>query len=144
MTVAGIRAEINLNTIVAVVGFLVTFAGIITVWNQVQYKQQDFDRWISTHEELHKAIALDLVGIHNVVSDRGDKMLDMAFKEGQLEKTVDAMNDRLSRLTENYGNQFTDIRSSLGSIATQLALTNQSLQRLEAIKGMEPPREQPK
>jgi uncharacterized membrane protein len=133
LTVSGIKAEINLNTIVAVVGFLITFAGIITLWNQVQYKQQDFDKWIQSHEELHKQIAMDLASLHAVDSDRGGKMLDMAFKEGQLEKQFDALDARLSRMTESYGNQFSDIRTQLGAIATQLALTNQTLQGMAGI-----------
>lgn len=136
MTVAGIKAEINLNTIVAIVGFLMTFAGIVTVWNQVQYKQGDVDKWITQHEDLHKQIALDLQSLHGVDADRGGKMIDMAFREGQLEKTVDALDQRISRITESYGNQFTDIRNSLGTISTQLALTNQTLGEFKASRGL--------
>lgn len=135
MTIDSIKADFNLNTIVAIVGFLITFAGIITVWNQVQYKQQDFDKWISNHEKVHDQIMTEIASLHAVDADRGGKMLDMSFKEGQLEKSMDALDQRISRVTESYANQFSDIRTQLGAISTQLALTNQSLQRIEAGGG---------
>lgn len=134
MTIAGIKTEININTLVAVVGFLATFAGIITLWNQIQYRQSDFDKWILGHDRLHESLAARLENLEK----NDDKLLDITFRLGQIEKRTDEQDSRLGRITENYGNQFSDIRTQLGAIATQLALTNQTLQRIDASR---PPKE---
>lgn len=130
MTVAGIKAEINLNTVVAIVGFLATFAGIITIWNQVQYKQGDFDKWIQAHDKVHEVLGDQINNIRSDMQKNEQTLLDLTFRIGQVEKGQQAQDERLSRVTDSYGNQFADIRSQLGAIATQLALTNQTLQAI--------------
>lgn len=132
MNAITIRKEINLNTIVVIVGFMGSFAGFVTLWNGMQYKQDDFQRWIEAHDKLHDAISKQLVGFADVDARRDKELIDIHFRLGQMEKAEDNINSRLDRITESYGNQFTDIRAALNSITTQLALTNQSLQRLEA------------
>lgn len=126
MTVAGIKTEVNLNTVIAVVGFLITIGSLIGVWNRVQYKQEDFDKWIAAHDKVHDAISVRIGNLEQ----NDTKMIDFAFRLGQLEKQETSLDDRIGRITESYGNQFSDIRSQLGAIATQLALTNQTLQAI--------------
>ncbi|WP_376742439.1 hypothetical protein [Ensifer canadensis] len=48
------------------------------------------------------------------------------------EKGIEALDTRIGRVTESYSNQFSDFRNQLSSISTQIALTNQTLQRIEA------------
>jgi flagellar capping protein FliD len=134
VTIAGIKTEVNLNTLVVIVGFLGTFTGLVSLWNGMQYKQQDFEKWIAAHDQLHQAIAADLSQLHK----NDEQLIDLSFRIGQIEKSAQLMDDRLSRITESYGNQFTDIRGVLSQITTQLALTNQALQRIEALKNMSP------
>lgn len=137
MTIGGIKAEVNLNTVVAIVGFLATFAGIITLWNQVQYKQNDFDKWIQAHDKLHEAMA----GQIEALQKNDNQMIDLSFRMGQVEKGLSNEDDRIGRITESYGNQFSDIRSQLGAIATQLALTNQTLSQIAGNSPQGTPRE---
>lgn len=131
MTLGGIdiKTEINFNTIVVVVGFLGTFAGLITLWNGVQFRQEEVQKWVSAHEQAHNLISEEIKDLHNTDNTR----MDTIFRMGQLEKAHEGLDIRISRITENYGNQFTEIRNTLGQITLQLALTNQALQRMEAL-----------
>lgn len=128
------KIKINLNTIIATFGFLSTFALLVTMWNDAKNSQVNTDRWIEQHTLLHDVIAKDLVQLHGVDTARDAQVLDLTFRISQLEKEVELMDARIGRVTESYGNQFTDIRSGLNSLTTQLALANQSLQRLEASR----------
>jgi hypothetical protein len=127
------KFKINTNTLVALVGFLTTFAILITMWNDARNDQANTNSWIEQHTQLHDAIAKDLAGLHQVDQSRDTQVLDLAFRIGNLEKGVEGLDLRVSRVTETYGNYFTEMRSAIGNFGTQLALANQSLQRLEAL-----------
>lgn len=128
MTIGGIKTEVNLNTIAIIVGFLATFAGLVSVWNGMQYQQADFQKWIVAHDALHVVISKD---IKDLQENRKD-LLELSFQVAQQQKAEDLMDARVSRVTESYGNQFTDIRTQLNANSTTLALMAQSLQRIEA------------
>lgn len=138
------KFKVNLNTIVAFIGFLGTFGLLTTMWNDALNEQRNTSRWIEQHNLLHEAIAKDLSGLHATDQTGASTILDLTFRVAQLEKGSEGADTRISRITESYGNQFTDIRGALSGITTQLALTNQSLQRLEVASGklsLDAPRE---
>lgn len=58
------------------------------------------------------------------------------YRLAQLEKAIESTDTRISRLTENYSNQFAEFRTQLSAISTQVALTNQTLSRMERAKPM--------
>jgi chromosome segregation ATPase len=126
--------KINLNTIIALVGFLSTFAFLITTWNDAKNNLEDTNRWIEQHNSLHDAIAKELAQLHNIDTTREAQVLDLTFRISQLEKEVELLDARMSRVVESSTNQFTEVRGSLSTLTTQLALANQSLQRLEVQK----------
>lgn len=138
------RIRINLNTIIAAVGFLSTFAILVTMWNDQLNSQKNTDRWIEQHTLLHEAIAKDLTQLHGVDTARDSQVLDITFRLAQLEKGQDNLDARVGRVTESSTNQFTDIRSALSAFGTQQALMTQTLQRIEAagkLGMVEPPKE---
>ena len=57
--------------------------------------------------------------------DQGD------YRMGQIEKAHEQLDMRVSRIVETYSNQFADFRTQLSAISTQIALTNQTLSRIE-------------
>lgn len=133
-TTLGIKWELNLNTIVAIAGFLTTFAGLISLWNTVQFRQETMLNWIHGHEEAHTDLVKEIERFNELHLDSSNKMLDVTFREAQSEKAVQLLEERLSRISESYSNQFSDFRTQLNAIATQQALANQALQRLEAMQ----------
>lgn len=138
------KDQININTIVAVVGFLSMFATIIATWSSIQYRQTAVDKWEQDHEELHASIKIDsaasraalnvrLDGIVADVAKLAGKVDNMDYRLTTTEKAVDNGDTRISRITESYGSQFTEIRGQLASLSTQVALAIDSLKRLENL-----------
>lgn len=134
MTTLGFKSEVNLNTVVVIIGFLGTFAGIITLWNSNQYKLDENSRRIDAHDVIFKGMGERF----DAIDKRDADTRDLQFRVGALEKGQEGVDTRISRIVESYGNQFTDIRGTLSAISTQVALVNQSLQRIEAL-GKTPP-----
>jgi hypothetical protein len=131
MTIGGfvVKREVNTNTIVAIVGFLGTFAGLITMWNTMNFRQEEAAKWITQHEEAHMALEASIEAVKRSIEDYPQ----VVYRLAQLEKAQEVADERVNRITESYTNQFADIRTQLSSISTQIALTNASLSRLEGI-----------
>ena len=138
------KEQINLNTVVAIVGFLSMFATVIATWSSVQYKQTATEDWQKSHEELHATIKADsaamraaftirLDGITMDVNKLVSKVENLEYRVTNNEKGVENGDTRVSRITESYGNQFTEIRGQLALLNTQVALANDSLKRLENL-----------
>lgn len=134
------KENINLNTIVALVGFLSMFAAFITTWTSLQYKQSEIQKWEEDHIAEHNKWQ-ELSTARNVaVNTRLDSMQLILNKQDQIdyrlaqaEKGQINTDERIGRVSESYGIQFTEIRTQLAIVTTQLALANETLKRLEAI-----------
>ncbi|RVL74859.1 hypothetical protein CN135_25825 [Sinorhizobium meliloti] len=130
---------ININTVVSVAGFLATFVFIGIAWGASQAALSDLEEWRIQHEGVHRDLQAS-VRSHDAVVDsqistiRANlaKLDQIEYRMAILEKADENTDVRIGRITESYSNQFSDFRTQLSSISTQIALTNQTLQRIEA------------
>ena len=121
------KYEINSNTVVLLGGFITTLITLVSLWNNSQYKLDETSRRIDAHDVAFTAVDVRI----DAMDKQAAADADIKFRVAAIEKSVESVDNRVSRVSESYGNQFTDIRGALSSIATQQALTNQALQRLE-------------
>lgn len=137
--------SINLNTVISLAGFLGTFVLVGIAWGTTQSNISELTQWRDAHETRHRDIQADEAAYRAIAGQQIDainKQLlavdQMTYRMAQLEKSQDNVDTRINRIAESYSNQFADFRTQLSSISTQIALTNQTLQRMEAS----PPRAQ--
>lgn len=130
---------INLNTVISAVGFLATFVMLGAAWGSTQATLADVDQWRQTHDTLHRDLQADLSARTAAIDEQIGALRSNLVKIDQLEyrmatseKGAEAIDARVTRIAESYSNQFADIRTQLSTISTQIALTNQTLQRIEA------------
>ncbi|MEJ6846769.1 hypothetical protein [Sinorhizobium fredii] len=130
---------VNINTIISIAGFLATFVLLGVAWGTTQATIRDLEQWREGHESAHRDLQ-GTIRTSNAVFDeqinvlRGQlgKLDQLEYRMALIEKGHDAIDTRINRITESYSNQFADFRTQLSSISTQIALTNQTLQRMEA------------
>lgn len=124
--------EWNINTVAVLCGFV---AGFIA--------------WGYTLAEIKAGREQNAANIERLVTQAGTfearfevidrtltKMDQTEYRLTLLEKGQDSLDQRMNRMAENYSNQFSDMRTQLSTISTQIALTNQSLNRIEAQGGV--------
>lgn len=140
------KENINLNTVVAVVGFLGMFAAFIATWTTMQYKQEETQKWQLDHVADHAKWQTEAMTRYAGMVTRMDEMQltinkqdQIDYRLAQAEKFQEVLDTRIGRISENYTNQLTEVRSQLNTMAVQLALANDSLKRLETLD--RPPRE---
>lgn len=137
-----VKEAVNLNTVVAIIGFLSVFAGLVVTWSNVQFKQTALDNWEKDHTDLHARLDSDRAAtraaiytrLNTVDQDNQKQATDLEqlkYQLAQIGKEQDALTARQDRMSESYGNQFTEMRAVLSNLSTQLALANSSLARLE-------------
>lgn len=126
--------EWNINTVAVLVGFSAGFVA----WG---YTLAD----MKTGREVNAQNILVLQTSQASLATRVDLIEKSAavqanfeYRLAQFEKALDNLDLRVSRINESYGNQFADMRNQLSSISTQIALTNQTLNRIEATRGAVP------
>lgn len=130
---------INLNTVISVAGFLATFVMIGIAWGSAQRTISDLEQWREGHEAAHRDLLANVRTQDAVFDQRLNTVSATLAKIDQIdyritanEKAIEAIDTRVNRITESYSNQFADMRTQLSAISTQIALTNQTLQRMEA------------
>lgn len=130
---------INLNTVISSAGFLATFVMIGIAWGTAQSSIREMDEWRVAHESGHRDLQVNIRTREAVVDQQIagvraalSKLDQLEYRITTNEKGIEAMDTRINRIAESYGNQFADMRTQLSSISTQIALTNQTLQRMEA------------
>lgn len=138
------KEHVNLNTIVAIVGFLGMFAGFVATWSSIQYKQEASDRWQEDHMSLHSRREANEAAQFSSIYTRLDEhqkqfnqLEEFKFRVAQLEKGSDGIDNRINRVTESYSNQFTEVRTLLATLTTQIALANDALSRMEKQQARE-------
>lgn len=134
------KENINLNTVVAVAGFLGMFAAFIATWTTMQNKQEETQKWQEAHMDAHAKWQTEAMTRYAGIVTRMDGMQltlnkqdQIDYRLAQTEKFQDVLDTRIGRVSESYTNQLTEVRSQLSSMATQLALANDSLKRLESL-----------
>jgi hypothetical protein len=120
--------EWNLNTLAVLAGFM----GGFVAWGYTLAEMRN-------GQSLNASNIIELKTEQAAVSARVDAIekasaiqAQFEYRLAQIEKAQDVVDARISRITESYSNQFSDLRNQLGSISTQIALTNQTLNRIEA------------
>jgi hypothetical protein len=119
--------EWNINTVAVIVGFIAMFVAWGYTLAEIKSGRDQNARDIQTlvGQFAGMEARVQLVERAEVKNDQMD------YRIAQNEKAIDNADTRMNRLAESYSNQFADIRTQLSSISTQIALTNQSLQRIE-------------
>lgn len=130
--------NINLNTIVALAGFLGVFSTLIVAWSNVQYKQAASESWQLEHLAKHEKLAADGAAYRaafqtqlNAMQAQLNELEQVKYRLALNEKGIENQDARTNRITESYGNQFTEIHNQLSTMNIQIALSNDILKRLE-------------
>ncbi|MHC2488726.1 flagellar capping protein FliD [Sinorhizobium meliloti] len=139
MTIEVDTRTVNINTLISLAGFLATFVFIGVAWGATQATLSDLEQWRENHEAAHRDLMTTIrtseaVFEQQITAVRSNvaKLDQLEYRMATLEKALENTDTRISRVTESYSNQFADFRTQLSSISTQIALTNQTLQRIEA------------
>lgn len=135
------KENVNLNTVLGIISFLVVFSSIIVTFASVKFQQNQTNEWQDKHETLHKQMAVDRASTIATYTTRLDAMQEdlsqfaqYEYRIAQNEKAIESNDTRLNRMSESYGNQFAELRVQMNQLAIQLALANDALKRIERIK----------
>lgn len=129
--------EWNLNTLAVLAGFAAGFVAWGFTLSQMRNGQEVNADRIS---ELQTATAAVTARV-DAIEKASMLQAQFEYRLAQVEKSLDLVDARFGRITESYSNQFSDMRQQLGAISTQIALTNQTLNRIEASASpLAPPR----
>lgn len=119
---------VNLNTVAIIVGFLSTLTAITWSYANLTNKQDNFVDFVVEQKTVNaktdeRFSAADVkLSVIPVIS------ADLA----RIDASNNGQDERMGRMSENAGNQFSDIRTSISQLNTQAALIKQSLDRIEA------------
>lgn len=122
-----VRKDLNITNIV---GFLVIFATLVTMYNSLDFRQQEDSEWQENHESHHTRFEADYGAFRNSFHDRPQNI----YRLQKVEEIQKTNIERMDRMAENYNGQFADVRTQLNAILTQIALTNAALGRLETAQ----------
>lgn len=120
--------EWNLNTLAVLAGFAAGFVAWGFTLSEMRNGQQINASRIT---ELQAATAAITVRV-DTIEKASAIQTQFEYRLAQVEKSLDLVDARFGRMSESYTNQFSDMRQQLGAISTQIALTNQTLNRIEA------------
>lgn len=124
--------EWNINTIAVLVGI---FGGFVA-WGYTLAEMRGGQQ-INAGRILELQTAQAGLAARVDLIERGDvKQEQVEYRLAQAEKALEAVDQRIGRITEAYSNQFSEMRNQLSVISTQIALTNQSLNRIEAASSV--------
>lgn len=128
MAAPAFKWEWNLNTLAVLVGFAAGFVAWGFTLSQMRNGQEVNAAHIDELQTLQAATAARVDAIEKASAIQAQ----FEYRLAQVEKSLDLVDVRFGRITESYSNQFSDMRNQLGTISTQIALTNQTLNRIEA------------
>lgn len=145
-----IDRTVNINTIIALATFIImVIGGVVTAtlvygrlqaqsdaWIEFQKRQESYNARLDTDVAARRATVdtrmqalVDLVGKLSGVTDQ------QSYQVAQLQKKDEETDQRLGRMSDSYGDKFTEIQSTLATMSTQLALQSQALTELKQIVG---------
>jgi septation ring formation regulator EzrA len=124
--------EWNINTVAVLLGFV---AGFIA-WGYTLAELRQGREQNATNIEKLAAQNVAFGTRFELIERALSKMDQTDYRLTLLEKGQDSLDQRMNRMAEAYSNQFSDMRTQLSTISTQIALTNQSLNRIEAQGGV--------
>ncbi|MGO7533106.1 hypothetical protein [Rhizobium leguminosarum] len=124
----GFKWEWNINTVAVLIGFIGGFVAWGYTLSEIKSGRDQNARDIQNLVTQYAGIETRLQLIERAEA----KNDQLEYRLAQNEKSVENIDVRIGRVTESYSNQFADFRTQLSAISTQIALTNQTLQRIEA------------
>lgn len=123
-----IKTEVNLNTLLMLVGFASTLIGIGASWSKVTAAQASMQEFVTAQRALNARFD---ERINNAVADIAG-LPGVTYRVTKLEEGAGALDQRLTRLGESNQRDLGDLRTALGSIQTAIALNTRALERIEA------------
>jgi hypothetical protein len=138
----------NTNTLLGVGTFVVLCSGLIWTqaqtnarfeiqaqqWTQFQQRQQSWNDNLDVDRKASRASyeqqLRDLLG---VITKLGSVNDNTQFQVGQLQKSDEITDARITRITDVYGKRFEDLIAALNELKTSQALTQQTLGEVKAI-----------
>jgi chromosome segregation ATPase len=124
----GFKWEWNINTVAVLGGF----ASMFIAWGYTLAELRE-GRAQNAASIERLATSTNVLDTRLTLLEREQIKVDQTeYRMAQLEKGLESLDIRLNRVTESYSNQFADVRTQLSSISTQIALSNQTLQRIES------------
>lgn len=119
--------EWNVNTVAVLMAMVTGFVAWGYTLAEMRNGREQDSQAIARLASDSVAVAARIDLIDRTLS----KMDQTEYRLAQLEKAADNVDARIGRINESYSNQFSEFRTQLSAISTQLALTNQTLQRLD-------------
>lgn len=133
-----IDRTININTIVAIATFVTMLGGGIYTLQQQAATAQDFrerqEAYNANLDAERRANRAANEAKLDAIVDGQNKLATIisqaTYQIAQLQKKDEETDARISRITDSYGERFTEIQNVLATISTQIALQGQSLERI--------------
>lgn len=120
--------EWNINTLAVMMGFIGGFVAWGYTLAEMRTGREQNARDIVALSNNFSALAARV----DLVERAEAKMDQLEYRITSNEKTNEALDTRLNRLSENYANRFADINTQLSTISVQIALVNQTTQEIKA------------
>lgn len=120
--------EWNINTLAVMMGFVGGFIAWGYTLAEMRTGREQNARDIVALTANFSALAARV----DLVERAEAKMDQLEYRITSNEKTNEAFDTRLNRLSENYANRFADINTQLSTISVQIALVNQTTQEIKA------------
>lgn len=142
------RLTINLNTIIGLVSLSIIILGGVSggsilyaqmqaqdeAWVDFQKRQEAYNTKLETDRAAGRATYdLKIETLQQAIGKLTSVTETNVYQIAQLQKKDEENDNRLGRMTESYGNRFTEIQTSLANMNTQLALLSQSMQEIKQI-----------
>lgn len=150
-----IDRTVNINTILGVATFVVGLIGVIVSmtivyskiqaqtdsWVDFQKRQESYNSNLDADRRAGRATYdLKLDAIAQALTKTSSIIEGQTYQIAQLQKKDEETDARLGRMSESYGDKFTEIQSTLANINTQIALVSQAVTELKQIIAPTTPR----
>lgn len=131
MQLPPVKKEVNINTIISTVGFIIMIGGMI--WNAAAFKtsvdemRAKYDNWIVTHEQLHK----DRLAVVSATEARFETRI--AAIESNMRK-IDNIEYRMTvqeQGSANLARSVEELKTSVNSLGGDIRVMREILQRLD-------------
>lgn len=143
-----IERTININTIIALATFFIMLlGGVVTVttvysklqaqadaWQEFQKRQEGYNSKLDSDRAAGRATYdTKLDAVSQSLTKTASIIDQQTYQIAQLQKKDEETDARLGRMSESYGDKFTEIQAALANINTQLALVSQAVTELKQI-----------
>lgn len=143
----GPRLNLSLQTLGMISGFIGTIIVIVTAWNDVNNKVEAHTKWIDNFENYRKDRSAEQKLVEGANAARFDNIYkdlatlpNMGYRLTQAESNINNISARVERVSADTTAALQRVQGDLNKLATDVALSNQSLGRIELIlNGQTPP-----